>query len=216
MKGLAVAVCLCGILLACSEAAPSITKASLSLVYYEEEDKVRERYTLFVLPQDDDGFQDLGYLYLIHDFESLQWKLTSDDWVREDIKGQTWIGSRAITMGDGSGSETLPRGSFRVVLEDKGGSRGERAVAFDGPEQPEKTFPVFSVSAGTYSASSTYPANYLLCFNRGGEYLNPVPLPALGGRIAELRLGNEVEQVCLWAEDPERSVSCLTKRVPLR
>ncbi|MDR2471091.1 MAG: hypothetical protein LBD09_03150, partial [Treponema sp.] len=93
--------------LSCSQAAPEISRGALELVYYENGGNPVERFSFFVLPRDDDGFEDLEELWLYHDWEGLSWRLASKDWLKTTVEGADWIGSRAIAMEDGS---PLPRG----------------------------------------------------------------------------------------------------------
>ncbi|QQO08209.1 hypothetical protein [Breznakiella homolactica] len=199
----------------CSQSAPQIARGTLRLEYYPSGtgSGVEERYSLYILPEDADGLEDLAVLYLYHDREELRWKLTNEDWRSEIVNGETWIGTNAIAMIDG---ERLPRGQFRAVLEDKGGSRGERTVSFDGPVSPRHDFPVFSVSDGMYRYTSAYPVNRLVCYSENGIYLRTLELPEPEGDIESLGLPRDARAAALWAEDPEYQTSALTDVVPLR
>ncbi|MCX7948566.1 MAG: hypothetical protein N2509_00485 [Treponemataceae bacterium] len=68
-------------LFACSSQPPRIEGIRLRLVYAQKEGKIEESLSLFVAPADDDGFEDLEELYLIHDESQLYWKLTRQDWL---------------------------------------------------------------------------------------------------------------------------------------
>jgi hypothetical protein len=197
----------------CSRAEPRIVFGSLRLVYYEEAEKPGERFSFFVLPDDNDGIEDIAELYLYHDREGLVWQLNSDDWVRYEVDGQVWIGSHYITMLDG---DPLPRGQFRAVLIDQGGERSERIFAFDIPEDPRYAFPFLNIEDGRYLVESGYPEHYFLCYDAQGNYIATQPLVVLDGVIAELGLSPEVRAVALWAEDSEYFTAALTNVVSLR
>jgi hypothetical protein len=130
------------LLFACSQSEPEISYGSLELVYYENGGNPVERFSFFVLSRDNDGIEDLDELWLYHDWDGLSWRLTSGDWISQIVDGNTGIGTRAISMVDNS---PLPRGQFRAVLVDKGGSRSERFISFDAPLR-EREFPHLDVT----------------------------------------------------------------------
>jgi hypothetical protein len=199
----------------CSRTSPKISFGTLRLVYHNsgEGDAAEERFSFFVLPDDDDGLEDIADLYLYHDREGLVWHITSDEWLSLDIEGKTWIGSRQIVMIDGEG---LPRGQFRAVLVDKGGERSERNFAFDAPEDPRYPFPYFFVEQGRYRLESEYPAHYLVCYDAEGNYIMTQALENPEGFIAELGLPSGISGAALWADDEEYLTSALTGIVSLR
>ncbi|MDR1949802.1 MAG: hypothetical protein LBQ38_10455 [Spirochaetaceae bacterium] len=199
---------LCGLfLLSCTRSEPKIAYGAMRLVYYQDYEKPAERFSFFVLPDDNDGIEDVEELYLYNDREGLVWQLGVEDWVSYELEGRTWIGSHNIAM---TGDESLPRGLFRAVLVDKGGERAERTFAFDAPEEPRYAFPFFTASDGRYLVESGYPEHYFICYDAEGGYVQTKPLTVLDGTFAELDLPANVEGVALWAEDPELYVSALT------
>jgi hypothetical protein len=189
----------------------------MELVYYVEggdEQKPVERYSFFVLPEDDDGLENLADLYLHHDREGLRWFLSSADWISlTDGDGKTWIGSRNIAMLD---DEMLPRGQYRAVLINKGGEKAERRFTFDAPEDPRYPFPYLRIAEGKYSVDSRYPVHHLVVYDQQGSVLEIRSLPGLEGSLQELKLPGSGRNAALWAEDPEYHVSALTEAVPLR
>jgi hypothetical protein len=197
--------------LSCSQAEPRVVRAVISLVYYQSQTGVEAAYSFFVLPEDDDGIKDLDTLYLYHDKDELVWQLGSEDWISVDVDGKAWIGSRGISMSDGL---PLPRGQFRAVLADKGGSSGERTFAFDGPPGG-RPFPVFTVSGGQYHVESSYPAHSLLWYDESGENIGSSVLAALDGNLVDLGFPPESRSAALWAEDAEHYTSALTQVLPL-
>jgi hypothetical protein len=196
--------------LACSQAEPEIKFSSLQLVTYENGGSHVERFSFFVLPSDEDGIEDLGELRLYHDWEGLSWKITSSDWIEENLNGQTWIGSRSIAMEDGS---ELPRGQFRAVLIDKGGEKTEKLITFDAPGTA--TFPNITITGNQYRIVSEFPQNNIIAYDNTGNYLLTVQARVTDGDITTLGLPSQAKSVCLWAYDPERSVSAFTDIVPL-
>ena len=197
----------------CSRAEPRILYGFMELVYYPGKEKPEERYSFFVLSEDDDGVENLSELYLYHDREGLRWRISSDDWVRHEEDGKTWIGSRHIAM---FANAPLPRGQYRAVLVNKGGERTERNFTFDGPEDSPYPFPFFSVRDGTYRIDSRYPVNHLICYDQQGKAIETRTLTEIEGSIRALRLSNNIVSAALWAEDTVYQISALTEAVSIR
>jgi hypothetical protein len=197
----------------CSRARPEIAFGSLRLVYFQGPEGPEERFSFFVLPEDDDGIADLAELYLYHDREGLCWQLNADDWVSFQNEGQEWIGSRAIAMADG---ESLPRGQFRAVLVDKGGEQSERVFTFDAPAEPRHPFPYLYIERDNYRIESEYPEHYFICYNSQGEYLQTVKVEYTAGDLQDSGIPPETAAIALWDEESEYFTSALSIVVALR
>ncbi|AEF84294.1 putative lipoprotein [Treponema primitia ZAS-2] len=198
--------------LSCSRAEPKIAFGTLSLVYFQGERGPEERFSFFVIPEDDDGVEDLVDLYLYHDREGLCWRLSSDDWVSYESEGQTWVGSRNIAMLD---NEALPRGQFRAVLVDKGGEQTERLFTFDAPAEAPHPFPFLYVRDGRYRIESEYPVHYFICYDAEGAVLRTLTVEALEGLLSSLELPKETRVIALWDEESEFFTSALTNVVSI-
>jgi hypothetical protein len=185
----------------------------MQLVYYQGQPRPEERFSFFVIAEDDDGIENLDELYLYHDQEGLRWLLPSDDWASLEEEGKIWIGSRAIAM---PGGETLPRGQYRAVLVNKGGERTERTFTFDAPESSRYVFPLFSINDDQYTIESQYPQHFLICYDETGNYLKTIPVDTLQGNLQALGLPSNSKAIALWAEDAEYYTSALTDLVPIR
>jgi hypothetical protein len=196
----------------CSRAEPRINYGFMELVYYQGLEKPEERFSFFVLPEDDEGIDNLDELYLYHDREGLRWFLSSGDWVTFAEEDQTWIGSRGIAMVDDS---PLPRGQYRAVLINKGGERTERTFSFDAPPEPRYPFPLLDITDGIYRIESDYPVHRFLCYDNQGNLVTTTLIEEAAGAVAELRLTSSIRAVVLWAEDPEYNTSALTDVVSL-
>jgi hypothetical protein len=198
----------------CSRSEPKISFGTLRLVWYapREAGGAEERYTFFVLPEDDDGFEDLADLYLYHDREGLYWHFTPEDWVHFSYDGKEWIGSRGIAMNAG---ESLPRGQFRAVVVDQGGEKSERTFTFDAPAGARYPFPQFSVNRGRYTANSRYPGNFVIFYDASGAVVGVKSLLNLEGSIEDLSPPRTAQGASLWAEDTEYLTSALTAIVTL-
>jgi hypothetical protein len=199
--------------LSCSRSAPRIPYGDIQLVYYQGTGGTEERFSFFVLAEDDDGIENLEELYLYHDLEGLRWQFSFEDWISFDDNGKTWIGSRAVAM---SGNESLPRGQYRAVLINKGGERTERLIAFDAPSEPRYPFPLFNVSEGNYTIESSYPSHSFICYDSEGNVTRTVSVQNLSGAVSSLGLSSSVRALALWAEDAEYHTSTLSDLVPIR
>jgi hypothetical protein len=200
-------------LFSCSRTEPKISYGFIQLVYYQDEEKPVERFSFFVIPDDEDGIENLEELYLYNDWEQLRWLLTSGDWVSFEQDGAVWIGSRSLAM---EGGELLPRGQYRAVLVNKGGEKSERNFSFDAPEESRFPFPALEISDGQYTVNSAWPQNRLAFYDGEGNYVATVNLSALSGMVADLQPPAAARTAALWAEDNLYFTSAFTSVVPLR
>ena len=198
-------------LLSCSRSEPKILFGFIELVYYQGRDQPEERYSFFILPEDEDGVENLSLLYLYHDREGLRWLFTSEDWLEYEEDGKTWIGTRNIAM---PGNQRLPRGQYRAVLVTKGGEETERRFTYDGPEIPPYPFPSFTITSGRYRINSGYPINSLIGYDQQGTPVQTIRLTENEGSVWGLRFSSSVRTAALWAEDPEFHISALREAAP--
>ena len=206
-------LCLLAGFFSCSRAEPKILYGFIELVYYQGKEKPEERYSFFILPEDDDGIDNLSEIYLYHDRDGLRWLINFEDWVKYEEDGKTWIGSRSFAM---TGDAPLPRGQYRAVLVNKGGEKTERRFTFDGPEESPHPFPFFSISDGIYRIDSRYPVNHLVCYDQQGKVVQTITVTEIQGNIRDLRVSNSVRTAALWADDPEYHISALTDAAAVR
>jgi len=197
----------------CSKSEPVISFGFIQLVYYQDKDTPQERFSFFIIPEDEDGVENLDELYLYHDRDQLRWQVTSNDWVSYVADGTTWIGTRSIAIGE---NEHLPRGQFRAVLVNKGGEKSERNFTFDAPEEPRFPFPTLEIAGGRYTVDSAYPQNRLICYDEKGNFVFSANLANLSGSIAELGIPSQARTAALWAEDAQYFTSAYTNVTGLR
>jgi len=197
------------LLMSCSRAEPEITFGFIKLVLYESETGYNEHFSFFVIPQDDDGMENLDKMYLYHDREQLRWRITSDEWLRSTHDGKDWIGTRSIAISEGS----LPRGVFRAVLVNKGGESSQRTFTYDGSVR--FPFPEIEITDGRYNVVSQWPENKLICYDSSGNYSATVTLSSLSGDVSQLKLPLSARTVALWAEDEANFCSAVTNVVPV-
>jgi hypothetical protein len=191
----------------CSRTEPKIAFGFMELVYYQSGNKPEERFSFFIIPEDEEGIENLDDLYLYHDREQLRWHISSEDWVTYVHEGKTWIGTRGIAIGN---DESLPRGQYRAVLVNKGGEKSERDFSFDAPENPRFPFPSLNITWRIYIVNSSYPVNHLVCYDEQGNYVHTALLSRLSGTIDDLGLPSQVRTAALWAEDPQYFTSAFT------
>jgi len=197
--------------ISCSRSKPEITYGFLKLILYQDDSEIgySERFSFFILPEDDDGLENLDELYIYHDKDQLRWRMKSDEWVSYKHEGKDWIGTRSLSNHDGK----LPKGVFRAVLVSKGGESGERNFTFDG--NVKFPFPEIEIISGVYTINSEWPLNKLICYDRSGNYSNTIDLNSLSGNISSLNLSQTVRSVALWTEDEANFCSAITNAVTI-
>jgi len=197
----------------CSRSEPKIAFGFIELVYYQDNNRPQEHFSFFIIPEDEEGIENLADLYLYHDREQLRWHIKSEDWVSYTQDGKTWIGTRSIAIGE---DEILPRGQYRAVLVNKGGEKAERNFSFDAPEEPRFPFPVLDISGGEYTVTSQYPRNSLVFYDDQGNYVHTETLSRLSGQLSELNIPSNARTAALWAEDTQYFTSAYTYVISIR
>jgi len=200
-------------LISCSRSEPKIAFGFIELVYYQDSNRPQERFSFFIIPEDEEGVENLADLYLYHDREQLRWHIKSEDWVSYEQDGKTWIGTRSIAIGE---DEILPRGQYRAVLVNKGGEKTERNFSFDAPEDPRFPFPVLEIGNGQYTVTSLYPSNRLVCYDDQGNYVHTVNLSSMSGQLSDLDIPSNARTAALWAEDAQYFTSAFTYVTSIR
>lgn len=190
---------------------PEIAYGFMELVCYQGEAKPEQRFSFFIIPEDEDGIENLEELYLYNDREQLRWHIKSDDWVSYTSDETTWVGTRSIALQD---NEDLPRGQYRAVLINKGGEKSERNFTFDG--EIRFPFPSLDITDGWYTVNSAWPFNRFVCYDNEGNYISTVELNSLSGAVMDLGFSSNVRTVALWAEDPDRFCSAYTNIASVR
>jgi hypothetical protein len=193
----------------CTKSAPEIIYGYIQLVIYQGMDGPQEHFSFFIMPEDEDGIDNLDELYLYHDREQLRWNIKNDEWQRYTQDGKDWIGTRSFTVKEGG----LPRGLFRAVLVNKGGESVERSFTYDG--NVRYPFPEINILGGVYDINSQWTVNSLVCYDNAGNYLTTVTLTSKIGTISELKLPSAARTAALWAEDEANFCSAFTNVVPL-
>lgn len=111
----------------CSQEPPEILEKFQQINYMDDRETGNgyDQLSLFLHADDQDGYEDLEYLYIVQDEEELFWEMTADEWDYRERDGETWIGSNTLVMADFS---PFPEGLYRVILIDKAGERMETEI----------------------------------------------------------------------------------------
>ena len=205
-----ISILIIAVSLSCSRSKPDITFGSLQLVLYQDDSGVKEHFSFFIIPHDEDGIDNLDNLFLYNDKEQLRWQINNDEWITYQDDYRIWIGTRSISVPEGD----LPRGVYRAVLVNKGGESTERSFTFDG--NVRFPFPDILVAGGNYTVNSQWPVNKLVCYDSAGTFVSEIVLQSLTGSISQLNLPSNVVTVALWAEDEDNSCSAYTNVVSVR
>jgi len=195
--------------ISCTKSAPQIIYGYLQLVVYKDMDGPQEYFSFFIMPEDEDGIDNLDELYLYNDKEQLCWNIKNDEWQHYTINEKEWIGTRSFTVREGN----LPRGLFRAVLISKSGEKTERTFTYDG--NVRYPFPEIEISNGIYNIKSQWTANRLVCYDNTGAYVATVDLSSKTGSVSALGLPSNARTAALWAEDEANFCSAFTDAVSL-
>jgi hypothetical protein len=171
---------------ACAGKPPEILRVHWQVTLVDDRES-GQRYTavsLFVRPNDPDGFDDLSELYLIDDRDQLCWRLGADSWQTSGT-AETWIGSNGLGMPDGS---PLPAGEYRVLLRDVGGESAEQTVRLPevSAEELARLLPQVEVRGGEIRVSGRASAHQLWLYDRNGSWQTVRPMIGKRQSVAEL------------------------------
>jgi len=195
--------------ISCTRSAPKIVYGYIQLVIYQSMDGPKEYYSFFIMPEDEDGIDNLDELYLYNDKEQLCWNIKNDEWQRFTQDEKEWIGTRSFTVREGA----LPRGLFRAVLVSKSGEKTERSFTYDG--NVRYPFPEIEISNGIYNINSQWTVNRLVCYDNTGTYAATVNITSKTGSVSSLNLPSNARTAALWAEDEANFCSAFTNAVSL-
>ena len=108
----------------CSSNPPQLIelKYQLNAVADRTLDSRYQSLSVFVHADDQDGFEDINRLDIMHEATGLYWTYYPDSWQKVEQGEETWIGSNGIVMSDYS---AFPPGEYRVQIVDIAGLRRE-------------------------------------------------------------------------------------------
>ena len=142
----------------------------VNIVNDRDSGSVYEEMSLFLRANDEDGFEDLETIYLIHDESELYWSISSAEWEERAKGSETWIGTNGISTAD---LASLPRGTYRLQLLDLAGDRDEYELALQGnaPDISAVVFPELYISENRMTINSPYTKHNLWFYSSTGRFL---------------------------------------------
>ena len=170
LPALLAGVVLSALLASCSGGAPEILfpDTRLSLVRDPATGEVAEVLRLYVAIRDPDGADDPTRIFVVHDDSELSWELARESWVSLEYAGDQWYGVPEIRMPDG---RDLPRGPYRLIVEDAGLSRDEATFLLGSePASREEPFPRLEVDGRRLAVDADGPV-VLRVYGRAGEMI---------------------------------------------
>jgi hypothetical protein len=172
----------------CSGNPPHIARISAQLLYEKDtaSGAATEELSLFIVPEDKDGLDDLEYLHVISDASELFWSLDSDAWTSVKSQNDDWVGSSRLAVPQG---EQAPRGEYRVMLYDLSGDSDEQRFRMDAPSTDIKDvpFPEATVSKGRITIAGPSDWYTVLVYTSAGVYSRSFPAQARGIDLETVR-----------------------------
>jgi hypothetical protein len=163
--------------ISCTSKPPEIHRVlhQLNYVLDRETNRISQKLTLFIVPEDTDGMDDLAYLYLIHDEGELFWTLKKESWLTSESIGSLWIGSNSFCMPDDS---DMPSGEYRILLMDLGGGTDESSFNLQASnvDRTLLSFPLSEVRDNTIHVTSIYSANEIWIYEADNQFKISLPI----------------------------------------
>lgn len=166
-----------------------------------------EQLSVFAAVRDEDGFKDLAALHVLHDGEEFVWTLTPETWTRNDRNKEAWVGGTGLSTPDHS---TLPRGMYRVVLEDLAGESDEGTFFLGTGIEIGAAAPVLRRTGDSVAVTTKYGRAELLFLDASGALLRAVDAPREHETLDRLygspRWREDAAQLVVYAYDGERNL----------
>jgi len=177
----AVAAAIIAILAACSNKPPAISRVYTRVIYQHDVSTgaSSEGLSVFLVATDPDGAENLRSFYVINDEAELFWQVDSTSWVSSTAEGETWIGSNNLAM---PGSQAVPAGSYRVLLQNAGGDTAEEAFTVSPREATasDAAYPGAAVKDGLITIAGPYPSVDVWTYGRDGKFIATFPADRRG------------------------------------
>jgi hypothetical protein len=165
------------LLFACTGEPPEITRVfwQLNVVEDLEQNLTYQSLSLFVKPNDPDGFDDIEDLYLINDEQELFWRLDGESWEQSGSESEIWIGSNSLKMPDGA---SFPAGEYRILLRDVGGDSTEQTIRLRliSSKAARRYLPKVTVANGEIRAAGEAGSYQLWAYDTDGRYVASFPI----------------------------------------
>lgn len=217
--GLVVLVVASVLVSACSGHAPELVSLEYRLALRPLDprgDAVSEQLSVFAAVGDEDGFKDLAALHILHDLREVYWTLNPETWIRNDRGKETWLGGTGLSAPD---ARALPRGLYRVVLEDLSGDSDEATFSIGAGIEHGAVFPVIRRSGDAVYVTSKYPRTELFFLDSGGTVLRAVDAPrqpeSLDRLYASAEWRREASVLVAYGYDAERNLGVFSWNLDL-
>jgi hypothetical protein len=186
-----------GLLLACSDAKPSIDQSMAwrIITYNPKTGKNSQHLAFFSAIQYKDGVNNLQSMYVLNDNLQILWQIDSGRLQSILFGGKTWVGSADLVLAPG---EPVPNGKFRIVLTSRSGASVSSEASLPRPDSDPaalnpravRTGPRLDIAPqlkpGTFSRELVIRDWSGADVNRSAVLGNPIDLPSvLGGRSLE-------------------------------
>ena len=169
--------------LSCTGEPPEIVRVFWQLNIFEdrEQDLSYQTLSLFVKPNDPDGFEDIEDVYLINDEQELFWRLDAESWAQSGSDQEIWIGSNSLKMPDGA---SFPAGEYRILLRDIGGDSAEQTIRLEllSLKEARRYLPKVTVGSGEILVAGENTSYQLWLYDADRRYVNS--FPASNGSVA--------------------------------
>jgi hypothetical protein len=115
---------------------------------------------------DEDGPDEVEYLYLIQEEEEIFWKLSADNWETQILGSDEWLGASSLRM---PGGESFPRKTYRILVIDKSGQRTEGEFYLSARAPVDPVFPSGKIEGTLLTLEGPHDVHTLRIFDsRGG------------------------------------------------
>ncbi|UCF99759.1 MAG: hypothetical protein JSV89_09530 [Spirochaetaceae bacterium] len=164
------------LLLSCTGAPPEILRVfwQLNLVEDREQNLSYQTLSLFIKPNDPDGFEDIEDIYLINDEQELFWRLDTESWAQSGSDQDVWIGSNSLKMPDGA---SFPAGEYRILLRDVGGDSAEQTIGLQlvSSREASRYLPKVTIGNREIQVIGEAPSYQLWVYDTNGSYIASFP-----------------------------------------
>jgi len=147
----------------------------LNIVDDREQDLSYQTLSLFVKPNDPDGFEDIEDVYLINDEQELFWRLDGESWAQSGSGQEIWIGSNSLKMPDGA---SFPAGEYRILLRDIGGDSTEQTIRLEllSLKEARRFLPKVTVGSGQILVAGESSSYQVWLYDSNRRYVNSFPV----------------------------------------
>lgn len=157
------------LIMACGNSPPEIMNQYWQLNLTETDGEEgwisREELSFFVLVADEDGPEEVEFLYLIQEEEELFWKLSAENWETQRLGADEWLGASSLRMPRG---EEFPRKTYRILVIDKSGQRSEAEFFLSARIPADPVFPSGKIEGSLLTLEGPHSVHTLRIYNSQG------------------------------------------------